>query len=68
VSQNYRIPSSGLSRGHPVDQVKMKKKKIAVTEKNIKIANKLGKNEEGIPQFFLESKIIAPVLPRILKH
>jgi hypothetical protein len=23
VSQNYRIPSSGLSRGHPVDQVKM---------------------------------------------
>jgi hypothetical protein len=28
--------------------------------------NKLGKNEEEIPQFFLESKIIAPILPRIL--
>jgi hypothetical protein len=35
VSQNYRIPSSGLSRGHPVDQVKMFKKKIAVTLKKI---------------------------------
>jgi hypothetical protein len=23
VFSNYRIPSSGLSRGHPVDQVKM---------------------------------------------
>jgi hypothetical protein len=38
VSQNYRIPSSGLSRGHPVDQVKMLKK-IAHFEKNIKVAN-----------------------------
>jgi hypothetical protein len=28
VSQNYRIPSSGLSWGHPVDQVKMFKKKL----------------------------------------
>jgi hypothetical protein len=37
---------------------------------NIRIffIRKLGKNEYGIPQFFLESKIIAPVLPRILKH
>jgi hypothetical protein len=35
VLQNYRIPSSGLSRGHPVDQVKMLKKKIAVILKKI---------------------------------
>jgi hypothetical protein len=34
LSSNYRIPSSGLSRGHPVDQVKMFKK-IAVTLKKI---------------------------------
>jgi hypothetical protein len=35
VFENYRIPSSGLSRGHPVDQLKMLKKKIAVTLKKI---------------------------------
>jgi hypothetical protein len=35
ISKNYRIPSSGLSREHPVDQVKMLKKKIAVTLKKI---------------------------------
>jgi hypothetical protein len=39
VSQNYRIPSSGLSRGHPVDQVKMLKKNCCHFEKNIKVAN-----------------------------
>jgi hypothetical protein len=38
VSLNYRIPSSGLSRRHPVYQVKMLKK-IAHFEKNIKVAN-----------------------------
>jgi hypothetical protein len=38
-------------------------------KKNIKRKNnKLGKNEEGIPQFFSESKVIGPILPRILKH
>jgi hypothetical protein len=37
--KNYRIPSLGLNRGHPVDQVKMFKKKIAYFEKNIKVAN-----------------------------
>jgi hypothetical protein len=33
-----------------------------------KYLDKLDKNEQGIPQIFLESKIIAPILPRILKH
>jgi hypothetical protein len=28
MSQNYRSPSLGLSRGHRVDQVKMLKKKL----------------------------------------
>jgi hypothetical protein len=32
-------PSSGLSRGHPVDQVKMFKKNCCHFEKNIKVAN-----------------------------
>jgi hypothetical protein len=36
---NYRIPSSGLSRGHPVDQVKMFKKNRCHFEKNIRVAN-----------------------------
>jgi hypothetical protein len=39
VSQNYRIPSSGISSGHPVDQVKMFKKNCCHFEKNIKVAN-----------------------------
>jgi hypothetical protein len=33
------IPSSELSRGYPVDQVKMFKKKSCHFEKNIKVAN-----------------------------
>jgi hypothetical protein len=33
VSSNYRIPSSGLSRGHPIDQVKMFKKNCCHFEK-----------------------------------
>jgi hypothetical protein len=39
VSYDYRIPTSGLSRGHPVDQVKMFKKNFCHFEKNIKVAN-----------------------------
>jgi hypothetical protein len=39
VSYNYRISSSGLSRGHPVDHVKMFKKNCCHFEKNIKVAN-----------------------------
>jgi hypothetical protein len=39
VFENYRIPSSGLSRGHPVDQLKMLKKNCCHFEKNIKVGN-----------------------------
>jgi hypothetical protein len=37
VSLNYRIPSSGLSRRHPVYQVKMFKKKLLTLRKISKL-------------------------------
>jgi hypothetical protein len=45
----------------------LKNFKMAYPEEEKKNEGKLGKNEEGIPQFFLKSKIITPILPRILK-
>jgi hypothetical protein len=40
VFSNYRIPSSGLSRGHPVDQVKMFKKNCCTSLLNKNWKNK----------------------------